>query len=683
MIIKNIKLKNIRSYINQEIRFENGITLLSGDIGSGKSTILLAIDFALFGLRKGYLSGNALLRNGEIHGSVELCFDVDGKEVTIKRNLKKNSNAISQDYGTLMLSEKEKELSAIELKQFVINLLNYPKEYLTKSKYFIYNYTIYTPQEEMKQILLGEKEYRLDTIRKVFGIDRYKRAKENSKLLCDFLKIKKREFLFITEKYHENILEKEKTENNIENNYKYLAELKNKIELINEQTKKFENDILKVDEQINELNNLKKQLEIKEIELNYKTKQIIKNENDYNILDKEINALNSELKNEFDFNIEEKKEKDKLVKKLNNDLNELKSKITEINTKKSASLSIIKSIEKLDKCPTCRQNVSKEYKNDIFNEENEKIKAFENELNLINENINNVNKEFLISKEELDNLIRKESSFELFNLKKKNLHEKISKLEEIKKQDTIILSEKDKLNKDIDNLKSNIVNFSDLDVQYKKLKEELNKHQKEQKELEVKEGIIENEIINLNKEIEKLKNEIEFMNQTKKKYTTYNLLHGFLENNFVNILDTIEKKVMLKIKSEFNNFFQKWFNMLIEGEIIKVSLDDEFSPVIEQAGHEIEYVNLSGGEKTAAALAYRLALNQIINTFVSEIKTKDILILDEPTDGFSSEQLDRLRFVLQELKINQIIIVSHESKIESFVDRIIRLDKLEHITRIV
>ena len=73
MIIKRVKLSNIRSYIQEEISFDKGITLLSGDIGSGKSSILLAIDFALFGLRKGHLSGSSLLRNGERNGFVEVC----------------------------------------------------------------------------------------------------------------------------------------------------------------------------------------------------------------------------------------------------------------------------------------------------------------------------------------------------------------------------------------------------------------------------------------------------------------------------------------------------------------------------------------------------------------------------------------------------------------------------------
>ena len=70
MIIKKILLENIRSYTNQEIEFPEGSILLSGDIGSGKSSILLAIDFALFGLRKGNLSGASLLRNGMDKGTV-------------------------------------------------------------------------------------------------------------------------------------------------------------------------------------------------------------------------------------------------------------------------------------------------------------------------------------------------------------------------------------------------------------------------------------------------------------------------------------------------------------------------------------------------------------------------------------------------------------------------------------
>ena len=81
-------------------------------------------------------------------------------------------------------------------------------------------------------------------------------------------------------------------------------------------------------------------------------------------------------------------------------------------------------------------------------------------------------------------------------------------------------------------------------------------------------------------------------------------------------------------------------------------------------------------------MSYRLALNKVINDIVAEIKTKDIIMLDEPTDGFSSEQLDKVRDVLNQLGVKQIIIVSHESKIESFVDNVIRVQKHDSVSTV-
>ena len=137
----------------------------------------------------------------------------------------------------------------------------------------------------------------------------------------------------------------------------------------------------------------------------------------------------------------------------------------------------------------------------------------------------------------------------------------------------------------------------------------------------------------------------------------------------------MERQVMLALHREFNDLFRRWFGILIEDDTLSVKLDDTFSVVAEQDGYESSVENLSGGEKTSVALAYRLALNRVINDVMSTIRTKDLLILDEPTEGFSSEQLDKVREVLDELGAKQVIIVSHESKVESFVDHVIRIEK--------
>src|SRR5665647_1320838 len=68
MILRSLKLENIRSYKTTMIAFPKGISLFEGDIGSGKSTILMAIEFALFGL--GSQKGGSLLKTNESKGSV-------------------------------------------------------------------------------------------------------------------------------------------------------------------------------------------------------------------------------------------------------------------------------------------------------------------------------------------------------------------------------------------------------------------------------------------------------------------------------------------------------------------------------------------------------------------------------------------------------------------------------------
>ena len=67
---------------------------------------------------------------------------------------------------------------------------------------------------------------------------------------------------------------------------------------------------------------------------------------------------------------------------------------------------------------------------------------------------------------------------------------------------------------------------------------------------------------------------------------------------------------------------------------------------------------------------------------MSKIKTRDLVILDEPTDGFSEQQLDKMRDVLLQLNVKQLIIVSHEQKMEGFVSNIIKFKKENGITRV-
>ena len=189
MLLRQLKLNNIRSYQNQCIEFPQGSTLLSGDIGCGKSSLLLAIEFALFGTSRPDLPAEYLLRKGSTHGSVELTFSLDGDEITIARNLKKERDGIKQTSGYIIKNNIKKELMAVELKAEMINLLGYPEEVLSKNKNYIFRYTVYTPQEAMKEILQEDSEIRMDVLRRIFNIDKYKHIRENTQLYLKQLRV--------------------------------------------------------------------------------------------------------------------------------------------------------------------------------------------------------------------------------------------------------------------------------------------------------------------------------------------------------------------------------------------------------------------------------------------------------------------------------------------------------------
>ena len=175
-------------------------------------------------------------------------------------------------------------------------------------------------------------------------------------------------------------------------------------------------------------------------------------------------------------------------------------------------------------------------------------------------------------------------------------------------------------------------------------------------------------------EVTRIEGEIETKEEQLLKFHELKQYQIWLSEFFIPGIKLIETNVLASINSDFNSLFQKWLGHLLETGDITVRVDDNFTPVIEQNGYEMDVNSLSGGEKTSVALAYRLALNVMVKK-VCEAMQSNLLILDEPTDGFSREQLFRLRDILKELNCEQVIFVSHESELEGFVDKIYRITK--------
>ncbi len=680
MKIKNIVLENIRSYEHQEISFPEGSTLLSGDIGSGKTSVLLAIEFALFGLQPGQ-RGSALLRNGKKEGKVRLEFEVDNDDIIIERTLKKGKT-ISQDYCSIIINNEKREFSVTELKSKILELLSYPMEFAKKQN-LLYKFTVYTPQEEMKQIILEDAETRINTLRHVFGIDKYKKILENVTILTTKLREEKRMKEGMTSNLENNKLNLITKISELEEKKKNLSSIESELFTRVEIRKRVQAEKEEFSKKIEERNKFQSEIEKTKIMMMNKNETIFSNNKTIETIKKQLEELQKikfdelQLK-QLEQSISEKKlEKDKL-NKINLDIS---SKINSLFLKEEENKKIEKKISSLEICPTCLQNVDSVYKANVLNkihsdnvDAKNKLQILTSEKREIEEKLARIELEISYSEKQLTDL-------KILKMKLQDINEKQSQIQQIEKSNVSLGKDIELLKQHIDLLTNSLLSLTRFVNLLETKQRELDEALKQERLADIKVAELRKEIEVFSRQIEELKREIEKTEQIKSQLIYITELENWLSKQFISLISFIEKNVMIKLKTEFSKLFAEWFYMLVSDNF-NVKLSDDFTPVIEQQDYELDYAYLSGGERTAIALAYRLALNQVINSLLSKIKTRDLVILDEPTDGFSEQQLDKMRDVLQQLNVKQLIIVSHEQKMEGFVENVIKFRKRSGITNV-
>jgi exonuclease SbcC len=180
MRLHSLHLWNLRSYQDATVEFGEGVNLFEGDIGSGKSTILLAIEFALFGLAE--VASRSLLRHGEKEGGVELVFSVRDRRVKATRNLRRTSSGATVKGCSIEVDGRTQELSSNEMRQRVLEVLEYGERRNPRARLDIFTYSTFTPQEDMRTVLAVDTKMhnqRKETLRRALDIEEYSQAAAN------------------------------------------------------------------------------------------------------------------------------------------------------------------------------------------------------------------------------------------------------------------------------------------------------------------------------------------------------------------------------------------------------------------------------------------------------------------------------------------------------------------------
>ena len=170
----------------QVIDFEklgkSGLYLVTGDTGAGKTTIFDAISFALFGNVSGGVRDSKMLRSKiaepDTQTYVELVFDYNGKEYTVKRNPEYERPAKRGDGVTkqtadaeLILPDSRNPISKVnEVTEYIENLLGINRDQFSQIAMIA--------QGEFQKLLNADSKSRREIFRKLFKTEKYNELEE-------------------------------------------------------------------------------------------------------------------------------------------------------------------------------------------------------------------------------------------------------------------------------------------------------------------------------------------------------------------------------------------------------------------------------------------------------------------------------------------------------------------------
>lgn len=279
---------------------ENGIFLITGDTGAGKTTIFDAIVFALYGSVSGSNRQVATVRSDfadeNTQTYVELIFSHKGKVYKVRRNpqyerLKKSGEGTTTQLADAFIEQEGKVLAT-----GVVNVDNKVKDILSIDVKQFKQISMLA-QGEFLKILFAESKERTEIFRKIFDTYIYEDIKNklNDKQKEAYTKLNNFKTKFLTNtnniKWNEepdfiDIL----SEKNIHN---YIKDI---LELLEIEVKENEKENKKIDEEVKKIDKKQKEIELKiksseEINSNFiKLDELIKLENELKEEKKEFDS---------------------------------------------------------------------------------------------------------------------------------------------------------------------------------------------------------------------------------------------------------------------------------------------------------------------------------------------------------------------------------------------------------
>ncbi len=170
MKLISLKLENFRQHEDSYLEFNDGITIISGTNGAGKSTILEAITWALYGTEAARGNKDTIKFNRAKPRSkvmVELMFELDGTTYWVVRYLEKAEVYVGKEEAPVVTSQQE--------------VTKYLTEKIGMNRNEFFN-TYFTGQKELNFMKNQGPTERRKFISKVMSFDKIREAQEKARI---------------------------------------------------------------------------------------------------------------------------------------------------------------------------------------------------------------------------------------------------------------------------------------------------------------------------------------------------------------------------------------------------------------------------------------------------------------------------------------------------------------------
>jgi DNA repair protein SbcC/Rad50 len=689
MKIEIVQLENIRSHVKSTVPFTGGFNCLLGGVGCGKSSVLYAVDFSLFGESRTY---DYLLREGADWGRVTVQFTHNGNTYKLTRGLRRKGKSITQNIEDLKLWEDERLIASMK-----IDAVAEQVKAITGLDSDLYREIVWFKQEHLKELLDAKPRDRQTRLDELFGLSDYEVAWSNIAL---YQRDYERELGFYQKEPDVLGLERLSEDYNRASEEYTLLEMEletsaQKLMIAKKALEESDGKLKRMEERKQFIEELKR----KEARLQSDIRNITNNISSKTQETKDKKTLLGNLQqrqNQFETQIKQcliKLEQAGLptnqpIEFMRSALAAFDDKINSLHADQEAtSRNMITDkkrageLSKESKCPLCVQPLEGEYKSNLLSRIEHENCEREKAISELRIEIGNLQKTKTLASEAYSNL-------QTCLTKVEDCKNRIKEEEENLNIISSDFLEKQRLEGELrlqlDSVLYEIGNFdaSELETARNQQKQAQQQFYFLDSELRTKQ----NRKADLFRRLDDTKERI---NLAQEKLERMEKIRRTIE--MLGAIRDAYRSIQPRLRSEFvkvlRNFVQQVLDGLVGGEapMLNVVIDETYTPYVKsESGVDREVSNLSGGERTLLAFAYRLGLGQLI----MQSRTGhglSMLVLDEPTENLGSEDgsIERLAEAISRFKaIEQIIAVTHSEAFANKADHVVTLEKEAGVSKI-